>query len=311
MRIAHISDLHLSHAFDKKLTGRVYKFLKHVSQRADHLVITGDISDNAEEEDFILFREMLSRLGLLDGNKTSVVIGNHDIFGGVIKAEDILNFPQRCRETDYQQKVELFHSYLGELQTNCVYQGTKNGYPYAKLIEDSLVIGVNSIAEYSSLRNPFASNGEISDEQLIEIQTIFHEYSKYCKTKIILVHHHFNKMRYMTGSFTERIWMNIEKQTMKLRKKKKILEFFKQNGVNLILHGHFHQMHAYTRKSIEIANAGASIRNSGGQFQYNLIDAENGSVSISHKTKLIEIKKPQLLHIIAPAENLPGKIAIA
>lgn len=302
MKIVHISDLHLNHELDKKLTRRIYKFLKYISGIADHIVITGDISDDAKPEDFEVFRSILQKLNLLDGEKLSLVIGNHDIFGGVVKAEDILSFPQKCRTTDFQAKVLAFNSYFSETFENCVYQ-SEHGYPFAKIIDKYLLVGFNSIAAYSPLKNPFASNGKIEARQLAEAQIIFDDFSKFVEKKVILVHHHFNKMKFLTGGITERLWLNIEKQTMKLRKKKELLNFFKSNNVDLILHGHLHKVEQYIRKEITLLNAGGSIKGvQNGGFSFNKISLYKDQLNIKTCTKTITLKDPNKLLLLPKRE---------
>lgn len=302
MKIVHISDLHLNHEFDKKLTRRIYKFLKYISGIADHIVITGDISDDARQEDFEVFRGILQKLNLLDGERLSLVIGNHDIFGGVVKAEDILLFPQKCRTTDFSAKVHQFNDYFSESFENCVYR-SEHGYPFAKIINKCLFVGLNSIASYSPIKNPFASNGKIDSRQMAETQLIFDDFSKFCEKKVILVHHHFNKMKFITGGITERLWLNIEKQTMKLRKKKELLSFFKANQVDLILHGHLHKIEEYVRKEITLLNAGGSIKGTRDEgFFYNKVTLRENKFTVKTGTKTITLKDPNKTLILPPVK---------
>ena len=81
MKIAHISDLHLNTIYSYSL-----------ENKADHLVITGDLTDNASEKDFEILRNLFRKNGLLNSERLSLVIGNHDIFGGLQSAEEIFFF---------------------------------------------------------------------------------------------------------------------------------------------------------------------------------------------------------------------------
>ena len=55
MKIAHISDLNLCRIFKRQNIRKTKNIIKYAVQNGfDHLVITGDISDNSEEIDFTI-----------------------------------------------------------------------------------------------------------------------------------------------------------------------------------------------------------------------------------------------------------------
>jgi predicted phosphodiesterase len=85
-------------------------------------------------------------------------------------------------------------------------------------------------------------------------------YSKY-KTKLVLIHHHFGESKQIQQNRFGSVWQIIEKQTMKLRTKKQLLELFNKFKVDLVLHGHYHEMSEYYRKGIRFLNAGGSFKN--------------------------------------------------
>lgn len=247
----------------------------------DHLVITGDLTDDASEVDLGILKKALKSYGFDNGEKLSVVIGNHDIYGGVQKAEDIFNFPDRCRKTDYREKIKLFNSILNFSFDNCIYQSENLSYPYAKLLNDVLFIGINSNAEYSSLTNPFASNGEVSLRQQSEIIKILSKYGSAAKYRIILIHHHFNKITSMKNLSSAGLWQNIEKQTMKLRKKKKLLKIFNYFNVDLVLHGHLHETEAYHKSDIDFYNAGGLIKSiNSKKLKFNVVNIDSNGIRV-------------------------------
>jgi len=261
MKIAHISDLHInSIGLESNIDETIYLFDMATKMGIDHFCITGDISHNAEPEDFETLRYILDSFKLLDGEKASIVIGNHDIYGCPQKPEDIFTFPQKCHEINYDGKVELFTSYYKELSGNFIYRPVNKLYPYAKIISNILVIGLNSIDRYS-MKNPFASNGLIDEEQLTEIENIFKEYGSYVKHKLVLIHHHFNKAKTPTSNMMHYLWQLVERQTMKLKKKKELLQLFKTQNVELVLHGHIHENNYYQRKGIQFLNSGGCFNN--------------------------------------------------
>src|SRR5262245_48285764 len=194
MKIANISDIHLDKKFKLGNYKKTLKLLEYIADTGfDHIVITGDITENSEPSALELARNMLKKYGLLDSQKTSIVIGNHDIFGGVHLAEDVINFPTKCRNTDYDKKVIEFSKYFHEAFENTIQPLKDNPFPFIKEFDDFVLIGLNSIAKYSVLKNPFASNGEISAEQLNAVEGCLKENSYQGKHKIILAHHHFCK----------------------------------------------------------------------------------------------------------------------
>lgn len=260
MKIAHISDLHLNTFYSDSNLKQIKQLVKYsLDNRADHLVVTGDLTDNASEKDFEILRNLFRKNDLLKPDKLSVVIGNHDIFGGLQTAEDIFDFPDRCKKVDYDTMLNVFVEYFKETFEDCVYKSEENHFPFAKLIEDTLITGVNSIARYSRIKNPFASNGEVDVHQFNELYKILEEY-QYVKHKLVLLHHHFNKMKINKKKTASTFWQGIEKQTMKLRKKNRLFNLFDKYKVDLILHGHFHESTEYYRKGMRFSNSGGSIR---------------------------------------------------
>jgi 3',5'-cyclic AMP phosphodiesterase CpdA len=260
--IAHISDLHLNSFYNESTYNRLeYLFKKLKEDKVEHLIITGDLTDNASEKDFLFLRKLLRKYNFLSGEKLTIIAGNHDIFGGVQRAEDILTFPEKCRKMNYIQKLNEFTGYFPEALENCFFISSNSYYPFAKVVGPALVIGVNSIAPYSKISNPFASNGEINITQFNEINSILKTKLHDLKFKLILIHHHFNKYKARAISSLGNVWQNIEKQTMKLKNKRRLFNLFNEFNVDLVLHGHLHESKEYYRKGIRFLNAGATLKN--------------------------------------------------
>ena len=98
LTIAHISDLHINPLFKKANSLRTRVLLQKVARlQVDHVVVTGDVTSGALPEDYAKARELLLEAGLFHPSRLTTVIGNHDIYGGLYTAEDILTFPGRCR----------------------------------------------------------------------------------------------------------------------------------------------------------------------------------------------------------------------
>lgn len=262
MRIAHLSDLHISTFLKKGNIGKTKKLLKYAVETGfDHLVITGDLSDNSEAKDFVILRKILENFNLLDSRKTTIIIGNHDIFGGVQTAIDVVNFPSKCLKTDFHQKVNDFVSNFKELFDECYFPIKDSYFPYAKVIGDVVLVGLNTIDYYSRLKNPFASNGKVGKKQRNGLKEILTNERFNGKRKFIMSHHHFYKNTEQASSSSS-VWNRIESYTLKLKGKKKLLKLFSDNNVELVLHGHSHEMRDYIRKGIRFLNAGGAVDNS-------------------------------------------------
>ena len=293
MKIAHISDLHLNTYYRDSHLKEIRNILQYCNDNSvDHLFITGDLTDNASEVNLNILKKSITYYGYERSNKLSVVIGNHDIFGGIQKAEEIFTFPDKCRKTDYNSKIKSFNHVFANSFEDCIYEGKSNMYPYAKIVGDALVIGINSNTEYSSISNPFASNGEVSIEQFAEIVKILDEFGNFVKYKIILIHHHFNKLKNDSGFSSAGIWQNIERQTMRLKKKKRLYTLFKENGIDLILHGHLHTTQHYEKRELKFLNAGGSVKClDHGKLRINLLTINKDVITTEIKKITIDHKK--------------------
>jgi 3',5'-cyclic-AMP phosphodiesterase len=301
MKIAHISDLHLNTFFKNSNLREIKYLLKYIlQQQADHIVITGDLVDNADPKDFETLRNLFRKLGLLESDRMSLVIGNHDIFGGPQTPEELFTFPEKCRNVNYEKKVKEFGDYFSETFKNCIYRNEENLFPFVKILDEVMIAGFNSIAKYSKLKNPFASNGEIDFGQFQELSDIYRSYSKLVKYKLMLVHHHFNKIKVKEKSIAS-FWRMTEKQTMKLRKKKQIIEAFKFLGTDLVLHGHLHEQREYSRKKLAFLNSGASIKNNfNGKLFVNFVNLKPEGISIDRSSLLPKVKTERILY---PLQN--------
>lgn len=305
MRIAHISDLHLCGKYKKNNIERTELLIRHALENGvQHFVITGDISDNADENDFIVFKDILRKYNLLSSDKTTIIIGNHDIFGGPQTAQDVLNFPSKCMLVDYRARVSLFMNHFKELFDNAVFHNDEMSFPFLKEFKEIILIGLNSIDHYSWFKNPFASNGRVSNQQIKALKHLLKTQEFKEKIKIVLIHHHFYKKDMIARSSQSSIWNKIENFTMKLRGKKELLKLFEEHNVKLILHGHSHDMVDYYRKGIRCINAGGSIENeSSDELNLYIIDAFPFDLSLTLSPVLLNlidnVRNPELVNSVA------------
>jgi 3',5'-cyclic AMP phosphodiesterase CpdA len=281
MKLAHLSDLHFTTFFRNSELNGIESLLRYCnSEGVDHLIITGDLVERPEPYDFELLRKVFKQNGFLSSDRLSLVIGNHDIFGGVLTVNDVFSFPKHCETINYKQSVSEFCSYFKESFDGCSYISRENIFPYAKVIDDILIVGLNSVAEYSKTKNIFASNGEISQKQLSEVAKIFKLFGD-CKTKLILIHHHFKTISPSHENKFGSLWQLIEKQTMKLKTKGKLMEMFLEYNVDMVLHGHYHESSEYYRKGLRFLNAGGSFKNElPNQNQINILETNNASLKV-------------------------------
>lgn len=294
MKIAHISDLHLSPEYRRSNIASTKRLLDHIGTLdVDHLVITGDIAANAEKRDFQLARSILKSSGWLASKSLSLVIGNHDIFGGVHHAEDIFTFPKRCKQTDYKGKVLQFYDYFHEAFDKCLHGSESSVFPYGKVIGDVVLVGMNSIAEYSKLGNPIGSNGEINQDAFKKTKHMLSSPLLSRKRKLVLIHHHFYRQASGSSGALPSLWNSIEGQTMKLRRKKKLLEMFSAAKVELVLHGHLHENREYERKGIRCVNGGGSILLSKEEARLNMITIDHDTIRV--ETTIVANGAPKVI----------------
>jgi len=303
MKLVHISDLHTDAVNRKENLLRTRKVLEYIRETGyDHLVITGDITENGDKDSFELTRKTLKYFGMLDDSKTSLVIGNHDIYGGVHLAEEIVHYPKRCKHIDYGNKVSEFESYFAETFNNTCQPLKNNFFPYVKEFDDLILIGLNSIAKYSVLKNPFASNGVIDEKQFNELEKILSSKMYRDKKRIVMIHHHFCRDTYENEESDSTLWNRIERHTMRLNRKKSLLKLFKKYNVELVLHGHLHESRKYYRKGLLFLNGGGSVlSDEKNLLKINYIDIDTHSI-VSETRSINYRESAPLIHYPLPAE---------
>ena len=168
------------------------------------------------------------------------------------------------------KKIKEFGDFFAECFQYCSETYKDEYFPYVKKFHDVLFIGLNSNAKYSRLKNPFASNGEITLKDYEWLADVMKKYYIDLSKKLVLVHHHFNKIKINGDKSVSNFWQNVEKQTMKLRKKKRLFQSFKINKIDLVMHGHLHESIEYFRKGIRFLNAGGSILGNEEELKINL-----------------------------------------
>jgi 3',5'-cyclic AMP phosphodiesterase CpdA len=156
------------------------------------------------------------------------------------------------------------------------------------VLGDVVLFGVNSVAHYSAVKNPVGSNGDVGDGQYRRLKQLLEAPELRGKRKIVLIHHHFHKYPSPAEGTLHSVWGAIERRTMKLHGKKRLIQLFRECGVALVLHGHVHVNGEYGRKGIQFLNGGGSLLGAGNRMAFNLIDIgpesiENSIITISEE----------------------------
>ena len=280
MKIVHLSDPHLSRQFYREHLKSFKILLRSILERGcDHLIITGDLVSTADEDDYLLAREILGSMGLLDSRKLTVVPGNHDIFGGPHRATDVLSFPQHIRSVDYERHLDQFQRVFRETFDNAVPFGRVSLFPFAKRVGPYSVIGLNSVPPWSLSKNPLGTNGMLNQEHLDGLAHMREDGILKGTIPIVALHHHFNDYKPESGPPTW--WTKIEANTMRMRERKKALRLFTTLGVRYVLHGHIHRNELYQRNETTLLNgAGAVCDDPIEYLKYNELIYQNGSVQV-------------------------------
>jgi 3',5'-cyclic AMP phosphodiesterase CpdA len=289
MRLLHLSDLHINPNYHKiNIEKTEFVISNAIRSGFDHIIITGDITHDADKQSFLVFRNILKKYNLLDSKKATITIGNHDIFGGVYSVKDLINFPDRCKAVNYEAKVLSFLSYFEELFVDCIFPSS-NIFPFYKIVDDLILVGVNTNDIYSVVKNPLASNGKVAQREFEDLEKIFSMPQVKEKRKIILAHHHFYKNNYGAKSSTNELWNKIEGFTLKLRGKKKLIKLFRKNKVDLVLHGHSHENKHYQRMGIDFFNSAGSIDNSSNSHVIKcILDINSKDIEIKQEALSLE-----------------------
>jgi 3',5'-cyclic AMP phosphodiesterase CpdA len=191
-RLAHISDTHVLSPegvhwrellFNKRITGwantmlrrgRVHRrrYLEAVldaASRADHLVVTGDVTNLALESEYREARRLFDRGA--GPAETSIVPGNHDLY-----------LPSISREGRFERHFGAFaQSELPELRARVA----AGSFPFVRLRGPAAIIGLSSGVP----RPPFIAAGYLGHAQLQALSAILEHPEVTRRVPVVLVHH--------------------------------------------------------------------------------------------------------------------------
>ena len=195
MRIAHFSDLHVlalegvsrSRFLNKRFTGLVNLRLKrehkhrpaHVRAvarevaraKVDHVVITGDLTNLALEQEFEAVKRLIEEDLGFDAQHVTVVPGNHDLYTrGSMRDRRFSRFFAPYLESD-----------LPDLAVDIAL----GRFPIVKLRGPLAVIGMSSAVP----RPPLVASGELGLRQVEALQRILAHDEVKRRTPILALHH--------------------------------------------------------------------------------------------------------------------------
>lgn len=195
MRLAHFSDLHVlaidgvsrSRFLNKRFTGWVNLKLKRQHKHrpsyvraiareitranVDHVVITGDLTNLALEQEFEATRRLLrDELGL-DPADVTIVPGNHDLYTrGAMRARRFTTFFAEFMKSDLPDLAAAID--LGS-------------FPVVKLRGHAAIIGLSSAVP----RPPLVASGKLGHAQLDALERILEHPEVRKRTPVIALHH--------------------------------------------------------------------------------------------------------------------------
>lgn len=255
MRIAHLSDLHFGH-HDEELAASLSADIS--SQNPDLVVVSGDFTQIGSRAEFQAASEFLDSLSV----PHMAVPGNHDV--------PMYNLVRRFTDP-YAYYREYINSELEPL-----------------IVADGVALaGIKTSRRFRWGFN--WSNGSISRDQLEDLERRF-DSVKSDAVRVVVAHHpllHPDEM--------------MEKPQKLVKRADRALKTFADLGVKLVLSGHFHM--SYLRRygqpgevavndpqgpresregDILVAQTSSTIstRLRGHSNAYNLIDIENGEITI-------------------------------
>src|SRR5688572_10373746 len=195
MRVAHFSDLHVLaldgvsrlRLLNKRFTGWVNLKLKRAHKhrpayvraiareitraKIDHVVITGDLTNLALEQEFEATKQLLEDELELDAENVTVVPGNHDLYTrGALRSRRFTTFFSHYMESDLPELAAEIP--LGR-------------FPVVKLRGPLAIIGMSSAVP----RPPLMASGKLGQAQLNALERILEHPEVKKRTAVVALHH--------------------------------------------------------------------------------------------------------------------------
>jgi len=276
MRIAHISDLHILHLANvrawrylgKRLTGGLNLLMRRARSHsketviraldqiradgADHIVVTGDLSNLSLESEFAEARAIIEAHGG-GPDRVSIIPGNHDYY------------------TYNSARTLRFESFFGPWMQSVLPDLVvdEEHYPWVKFPHPEVaIVGVNSCIPSP----PLFAVGRVGAAQREGLAAVLSDPSLRGRFVMVALHHHV-----VPPAHTSRR----RELFRRLVDADQLLDIFREHRVHLVIHGHNHQwgFSTLTRDAnapFHVAEAGSTStaphRNPHFGPKYNLYD---------------------------------------
>lgn len=235
MRIAHFSDLHVlaldglsrTRLLNKRFTGWVNLKLKREHKhrpayvraiareitraKVDHVVITGDLTNLALEQEFEATKKLLEDDLHLDAEHVTVVPGNHDLYTrGALRTRRFTTFFDHYMRSDLPDLA-------AEIELGM--------FPVVKLRGPIAIIGLSSAVP----RPPLMASGQLGKKQLAALERVLDHPEVRRRMPVVALHHPIHNPPSRMKTFVEGLW-DADQLVAALHRVEHAL----------VLHGHLH-----------------------------------------------------------------------
>ncbi|WP_137940091.1 metallophosphoesterase [Chitinivorax sp. B] len=247
VRIVHLSDLHFSEKKDEDVWDTVVDYINNVIQ-PDSILITGDITDNANNREFSYAKEMLDKLntGHSQDNKYWIIPGNHDryAFRGTTWTKVI---PTRWL---HGYKKDIFEQYFND------YYPKSDKQADLQLGDNGNLWRVRVIGIDSNDSDCWFAQGAVKQGVAASVAKCALD-DKQSDLVIALIHHHLLPIPQIEQDGSRRGISGMVNATG-LINSGTMLHHLSEAQVNIVLHGHEHACH-FAKFSGSGANAGTTV----------------------------------------------------
>ncbi|MNZ34936.1 cyclic 3',5'-adenosine monophosphate phosphodiesterase [compost metagenome] len=246
MKVAVISDLHVGDMAKGKdfspnktenasVDNYLQEFLDFVSREeisADYLIISGDISNRANEQEFSLASDLIEKIARslkVDRSKVLFCPGNHDIHWPAIEAHKGIG-------GDFDSVVKS--KYLNLLRGGLIFsdnhssgEGRFDSPPYlvSWSFDDLNIFSLNSAVYDGPDAAPH--RGEIKSEQIEAINEVLASHVSRSKVNIFILHHH-------PKQYEDKTFRSADPSCM--INSDGLLHLLAQHEIDFVVHGHKH-----------------------------------------------------------------------
>ncbi|WLI08020.1 metallophosphoesterase [Pseudomonas sp. FP597] len=258
MKVAVISDLHIGdmakgkdfspdrteNASVENYLQEFHDFVLKENIGADYLLVSGDISNRAKEQEFALASELIEKIArslTVSREKILFCPGNHDINWAALQSggEDFDHLV-RAKYLNFLKGGLLF----SDNQGSGVGRFDVSPYVVVWSFDDINIFALNSAVYDGPDENPH--RGEIKSEQIVAIDELLSKYVDRSKINIFVLHHHPKQYQDKTFRAADKSCMiNADG----------LLHLLSKHEVDFVVHGHKH----VPRFDLEINSEGHPI----------------------------------------------------